>query len=95
MIRVAFDTGSVNFNYLELIQTTAPDVILSANFATGEDNFFYSDISPDNTVDGIATNGRLQMTLGGTDNTTVQNMRGGFTRMFRVSTYQEVTLSFD
>ncbi len=95
VIRVAFDTGSVNFNYLELIQTTAPEVILSANFATGEDNFYYNDISPDNTVNGVQANGRLQMTLGGTDNTTVQNMRGSYTRMFWVSTYQEVTLSFD
>ncbi len=95
VIRVAFDTGSVNFNYFELIQKTAPEVILSANFDTNEDNFFYNDISPDSTVDGTHASGRLQMTLGGTDNTTVQNMRGSFTRMFWVSTYQEVTVSFD
>jgi hypothetical protein len=95
VIRVAFDTGSVNLNYLELIQTTAPDVILTADFATGLDAFYYTDISPDGTVDGTQANGRLQMTLGGTDNTTVQDMRGSFTRMFWVSAYQEVTLSFD
>jgi hypothetical protein len=95
VIRVAFDTGSVNLNYLELIQTTAPEVILSSDFATGLDAFYYTDISPDDMVDGTQVSGRLQMTLGGKDNTTVQDMRGSFTRMFWVSAQQEVTLSFD
>lgn len=95
VIRVAFDTGSVNLNYLELIQTTAPEVILSADFTNGPDNFYYLDISPDSTVEGTDVDGRLQMTLGGTDNTTVQDMSGSFTRMFWVSEHQEVTLSFD
>lgn len=95
VIRVAFDTGSVNLNYLELIQTAAPDVILSADFATGLDAFYYTDLTPDDMVDGTQASGRLQMTLGGKNNTTVQDMRGSFTRMFWVSAYQEVTLSFD
>jgi hypothetical protein len=95
VIRVAFDTGSVNLNYLELNQTTAPEVIVAANFANDLENFFYNDISPDNTVDGTQANGRLQMTLGGTDNVTVQDMRGSFTRMFWVPAYEEVTVSFD
>jgi hypothetical protein len=96
VFRVVFDTGSVNLNYLEAIQTSvAPEVILSANFATGLDAFYYVDQSADDTVDGVQANGRLQMTLGGKDNTTVRDMRGSFNRMFWVSAYQEVTLSFD
>jgi carbohydrate binding protein with CBM35 domain len=96
VVRIAFDTGSVNLNYFELIQTSvAPEVILSADFAAGLDAFYYVDQSADDTVDGVQANGRLQMTLGGKDNTTVRDMRGSFNRMFWVSTYQEVTLKFD
>lgn len=96
VFRVAFDTGSVNLNYLDAIQTSAaPEVILSADFATGMDAFSYSDQSADDTVDGAQVNGRLQMTLGGQSNTTVVDMRGNFNRMFWVSAHQEVTLRFD
>ena len=96
VLRVVFETGSVNFNYLDAIQTSvAPTVVLSANFATGMDAFYYVDQSADDTVDGTQVNGRLQMTLGGKDNSTVRDMRGSFERMFWVNAYQEVTLSFD
>jgi DUF5010 C-terminal domain len=96
VFRVVFDTGSVNLNYVEAIQrTAAPQVILSADFATGMDAFNYSDQSADDMVDGAQANGRLQMTLGGKDNTTVTNMRGNFNRMFWVAAHQEVTLRFD
>ena len=96
VFRVAFDTGSVNLNYLDAVQTSgAPQVILNADFATGMDSFFYSDQSADDTVDGAQVSGRLQMTLGGKSNTTVRDMRGNFNRLFWVSDHQEVTLSFD
>jgi hypothetical protein len=96
VFRIVFDTGLVNLNYLNVVQTSAaPEVVLSANFATGMDGFYYVDQSADDTVDGAQVNGRLQMTLGGKDNTTVRDMLGSFNRLFWLNAYQEVTLSFD
>jgi len=96
VFRIVFDTGSVNLNYIDAIQTSvAPEVVLNANFTTGMDAFYYVDQSADDTVDGVPVNGRLQMTLGGKDNTTVADIRGAFNRLFWVNAYQEVTLSFD
>jgi len=95
VFRIFFETGSVNLNYFDLIQTSAPEVVVNANFAAGMDSFYYVDQSADDTVDGAQVNGRLQMTLGGKDNATVHDMMGAFNRLFWVNAYQEVTLSFD
>ena len=95
VFRIVFETGLVNLNYLDVIQTGAPEVVLSANFSTGMDSFYYVDQSADDTVDGAQVNGRLQMTLGGKDNTTVRDMQGSFNRLFWMNAYQEVTLSFN
>lgn len=96
VFRVVFETGAVNLNYFDVIQTSGADeVIVDADFTDGTGGFSYYDQSAWDYVDGDWQDGRLSMTLGGIDNQEVIDLRGAFTRLFWVSQYQEVTLKFD
>lgn len=96
VFRVVFETGAVNLNYFDVIQTSVADeVILHADFTDSMNGFSYFDQSAFDYVDGGQQNGRLSMSLGGIDNQEVVDLRGGFVRAFWVSQLQEVTLKFD
>jgi Carbohydrate binding module (family 6) len=96
VLRVVFDTGAVNFNYFELTQTSVTaQTIVQDDFASNMNAFNYSDQNALNYADGFQEAGRLKMTLGGIDNTLVNDIRGRFHRMLWVSESKEITLKFD
>lgn len=96
VLRVVFDTGELNLNYIDVNQTSATETyILNANFSDGTDGFIYYDVSANDYADGGQQSGRLRMVLGGLDDTVVEEISGKFFRSFFVSSYTDVTLSFD
>lgn len=98
VVRVVFETGNLNLNYIDVI-ANAPvsGALIDAHFTSGVEGFSYSDdpfrgTSAPTYASGSHESGRLLVTLGGGDNNTIAGMSGGFSRTFTLSQPSPVSL---
>ncbi len=86
------------------MQEVGGDILIDADFDVDTDGFVYQDdpffgtnqpafADGQRVPDGFTGSG-LEVTVGGIDNTTVNNMSGGWSRSFNLAAGQPLTLSF-
>ncbi len=97
-VRVVFETGNLNLNYIDVLPSQSPSgALIDTHFNLGPDGFSYADdlfrgTSAPNYASGAYQSGSLVVTLGGQDNNTVVGMSGGFSRSFTLSQAGSVSL---
>ncbi len=104
VVRIIFETGNVNLDYIDVIDTASQNesrsYLIQSTFESGAEGFTYTDdlfagTNAPNYASGVATNGQLEVQLGGQDDATIEGMSGGFSRSFSLPEASEVTVSFD
>ena len=97
-VRVVFETGYLNLNYIDVVASQGPSgALIDTDFDSGTEGFAYADdmfrgTSAPNYANGTYQNGGLVVTLGGQDNSAIVGMSGGFSRSFTLSEPGSVSL---